>query len=136
MDRYVVNVPAWRHLDIHAWAEFSKHADLGNGLFLYPVEAIGSFIFLGIAIFKNRFKDISLSLRSATLLSLIGLIFTFFAAPVMLGLKTIGDDQAVLQDAFDKFHYRGLFRAIAQTLSFFAAVIALMKISNAVRSVR
>ena len=132
VDRYIVHTPAWRHLDIRSWAEFSKHADLGNGLFLYPVEAIGGFIFLlipsCIIIFKNRFKHVSLWIYSATALALAGLILTFFAAPVMLSLKTIGDDPAVLQQTFDKFHHWGFLRAIAQTLSFLAAVIGLMKI--------
>jgi hypothetical protein len=32
-DRYLVQVPAWRHLDVMIWAEHSRHADLGNGRF-------------------------------------------------------------------------------------------------------
>ena len=40
--RYVIEVPAWRHLNIEAWAVYSQYADLSNGLFLFPAEAIGS----------------------------------------------------------------------------------------------
>ena len=109
VDRYIVHVPAWRHLDIRTWAEFSKHADLGNGLFLYPVEAIGSFVLLAIAsfimTFRKQLKYIAIPVHVVAILSAIGLIFTFLAAPIMLSLKTIGNDPAVLQHAFDKFHY-------------------------------
>jgi hypothetical protein len=38
-DRYLVRVPAWRRLDPMTWAEHSRHADLGNGRFWYPILA-------------------------------------------------------------------------------------------------
>ena len=47
--RYVIEVPAWRYLNITTWAEYSHHADLGNGLFLFPFEAIGGAIPLVVA---------------------------------------------------------------------------------------
>ena len=44
--RYIIEVPAWRHLSITEWAAYSRHADLGNGIFLFPIEAIGGAILL------------------------------------------------------------------------------------------
>jgi hypothetical protein len=41
VDRAFVAMPAWQQVGATAWAEFSRHADLGNGLILYPIEAIG-----------------------------------------------------------------------------------------------
>jgi hypothetical protein len=41
VDRLVVQMPAWTRLGPQAWAAYSRHADLGNGLILYPTFAIG-----------------------------------------------------------------------------------------------
>lgn len=41
LDRSLVALPAWRRLDVEAWAVFSRHADLGRGLVLYPVLGVG-----------------------------------------------------------------------------------------------
>ena len=40
LDRVAVAMPAWRIVGANGWAAFSRHADLGNGLVLYPTAAI------------------------------------------------------------------------------------------------
>jgi hypothetical protein len=40
-DRALVATPAWRELGPQAWATYSRHADLGNGLIVYPIYGIG-----------------------------------------------------------------------------------------------
>ena len=40
VERALVHMPAWRKVGARAWAAFSRQADLGRGLFLYPFEAI------------------------------------------------------------------------------------------------
>lgn len=132
VNRYIVEVPAWRHVSIVSWAAYSSHADLGNGLFLYPFEAIGSFLLLIAALIivlirKTTFKYISLPMLLATGFSALGLIFTIFAAPVMLSVPALGNNEILLQQAFNKFHFWGMFRAIAQLLSFFACIWVLKK---------
>lgn len=129
VDRYVVQMPAWKQVSILNWAVYSRHADLGNGIFLYPFEAIGSFLMLCISsiiilMHKTRFKNAALPLHLATIFSAIGLLFTFFAAPVMLSLGAMDNNISQLQHAFDKFHFWGLLRAIAQILSFLAIIFA------------
>ncbi len=48
--RYVLEVPAWRHINIINWGEYSRHADLSyRGIFLLPTEAIVSAFLLLIA---------------------------------------------------------------------------------------
>jgi hypothetical protein len=49
VDRVVVQMLAWRKVGTRSWAEYSRHADLGNGLILYPLEAIGGAI-LAVAV--------------------------------------------------------------------------------------
>jgi hypothetical protein len=129
IERFIVQLPAWKHLDIRIWGEFSRHADLGNGLFVYPFEAIISLLLLAtssiILIVKKEIPShIAWPTYVATIFSAIGIISTFFAAPVMLHVKTIGDDPVALQLAFDKFYYWSFFRGIAQTLSFIFCILA------------
>jgi hypothetical protein len=40
IDRSLVAMPAWQEVGVTAWTEFSRHADLANGLILYPLEAL------------------------------------------------------------------------------------------------
>lgn len=135
VDRYIVQFPAFDHMDLGTWAEYSRHADLGNGLLLYPVEAIGSFLLLLAAsiimlLNKDTFKTISVPLLTAVILAASGLLFSTFAAPVMLGVRDLGNDTELLRQAYASFYFWGFFRAIVQTLSFFAAVWTLARMHN------
>jgi hypothetical protein len=129
--RYMIEVPAWRHLDITEWSTYSKYADLGNGLFLFPVEALGSTLALGIAsaiCLKNRnLKPVS-SLHVSTAFAITGIVFTFFAAPIMLHVPKIEGNTLLLQQTFSRFHFWGTLRGIAQILSFLFCVFALSNI--------
>jgi hypothetical protein len=40
VDRLLVQMPAWRDVGVAGWAAYSRHADLANGLVLYPTLAI------------------------------------------------------------------------------------------------
>jgi hypothetical protein len=127
IDKFIVELPAWPYLGINAWAEYSRHADLGNGIFIYPIEAIGSFALLftfSIVLLKKDRADtrrISSAAYLATLFSLLGVIFTFFAAPHIIGIREV-TDPAILQHSFDQFYYWSTFRGVAQVLSFLGCV--------------
>src|SRR5690348_16102436 len=91
VDRTVVGMPAWHAVGPTAWAEFSRQADLGNGLFLYPLEAIGGFLLLLAAVISLRLEGARLSrlpwvLWTAIFASAAGLLLTFIAAPIMLSI--------------------------------------------------
>jgi hypothetical protein len=108
--RYVIEVPAWRHLSITSWAAYSEHADLKNGIFLFPAQAIGTALPLLLAsiiivVRKPAFRSVALPVHCATFFSLMGLVLTLFAAPVMLNLTNLADDPETLQQAFDNFHF-------------------------------
>ena len=40
LDRAFVATPAWRELGVQAWADYSRHADLHNGLVVYSVGGV------------------------------------------------------------------------------------------------
>jgi hypothetical protein len=105
IDRAIVAMPAWQQVGAAPWAEFSRHADLGNGLWLYPIEAIGGAFTLAAA--ASYYFD-----RISPLPS-------YKAAPIMLGLGEI-KDPAGLQAAFEGFRFWGNMRGASQVLQFAA----------------
>src|SRR6266536_1916227 len=97
MDRMMVQMPAWRTLGAVPWAEYSRHADLGTGLIVYPIAAIGGTLLTIAAAWSAR-GDRSLrpivarSLYLAVLFILIGWVLTSRAAPLMLSLRSTDGD--------------------------------------------
>jgi hypothetical protein len=129
IDHALVAMPAWRQLDATAWAQFSRHADLGNGLILYPLEAFGGALFALAAALRAYFDRgvphaARVLLYAAVALAVGGLVLTFKAAPIMLGIRGL-NDPAALQAAFAAFWYWGNLRAVCQVLSFIALLAAL-----------
>ena len=123
LDRLVVQMPAWRRVGSRPWAAYSRHADLGNGLLLYPVEAIGGAIFsIAAAIACHRDAAVPRSAEAALWVAVAaalgGLLATTQAAPRMLGLRKLGDDPVALQRAFEGFDRWGAVRGALQMLVF------------------
>jgi hypothetical protein len=130
--RYVIEVPAWRYLDVSLWAEYSRHADLGNGIFLFPIEALLGAILACIAaiiVMRNStYRPAATAVYATALLVLTGIGFTFFAAPQMLQLRSGNIPPEQVQQIFNNFHYWGKWRAVAQILSFIANLVALKRV--------
>jgi len=126
IDRVVVGGPAWHELGAGAWATYSRHADLGNGLVAYPIEAIGGALLI-IAAAVSKYLDRSatspagISLYCAVVFSLAGLVLTVKAAPMMLSLA-VPQSTAATQQAFDEFFLWGLYLRGATIMLTFIAV--------------
>jgi hypothetical protein len=104
LDRAIVAMPAWQQVGAPAWAEFSRHADLGNGLILYPLEAIGALLLILLAtvsLYRDRAvkTPVMLPLCGAAVLATAGLICTLKAAPIMLSVGHL-TEPAALRQAF------------------------------------
>jgi hypothetical protein len=113
VDRVIVGGPAWHDLGTGAWAEYSRYADLGNGLITYPVEAIGGALLIIAGTLSNYFahnlsRAATISLYCAIVFSISGLMLTAKAAPIMLGLAA-SQPAAAIQHAFDEFLLWGLY---------------------------
>jgi len=128
-DRTLVAMPAWQTVGASAWATFSRQADLGNGLVLYPLEAIGAFLLL-IAVSLSLRLDgvpwsrIPLPLWIAIGASGVGLLLTLVAAPIMFSIRA-ATETALLQAALADFRFFGDVRGAFQVLAFVFAVVAL-----------
>jgi hypothetical protein len=126
VDRAIVAMPAWEQVGAPAWAEFSRHADLANGLLLYPFEAIGGFLLIlaatvGLHFDRAATGQESLPFYGAVVLSAGGLLSTLKAAPIMLSIERLSDP-AALQGALDGFRFWGDIRGVFQVLAFLVTV--------------
>jgi hypothetical protein len=89
------------------WAQYSQHADLGTGLIVYPVAGIGAAVLLlGTAVSNyfdgNAGRRVAFPIYLALMLSILGLLLTVKAAPIMLALGRDTPPSAV-QSALDAF---------------------------------
>lgn len=130
--RMFIEMPAWHAVGAGGWAAFSRHADLGHGLLLYPLLAIGAAaLTLAAAVSFRLDADApaaaAIPIYLGALLVIAGLALTGFAAPQMLSLRAIGDDPPRVQAAFDAFEYWGNLRGIVQMLAFGANAWALSR---------
>ncbi|HEY3038915.1 MAG TPA: hypothetical protein VGJ66_09275 [Pyrinomonadaceae bacterium] len=79
VDRWVVGMPSWHTVGVVAWANYSRSADLGNGVFLYPILAIGgTLLSLASAVsFMRQPKQervVAIAIYAAAILALAGLL--------------------------------------------------------------
>ena len=129
LDRAVVAMPAWSQMETFSWAAFSRRADLGNGLVLYPIEALlGAALALSAAISYGYERaanhSVSRVLWSAVIFVVGGLLITLKAAPIMLNLShTV--DLATLHQDFGQFYFWGDIRGMFEVLAFIAELWAL-----------
>ncbi len=135
VDRVVVSGPAWHELGAAAWAQYSRHADLGTGQIAYPVEAIGGALLTIAAAVSNHLDRnargrAALPLHLAVALSIVGLLLTIKAAPIMLALAT-PQPAAAIEVAFTGFFFWGLYlRGAADVLAFVAQLWALATLGD------
>lgn len=131
VDRSLVATPAWDALGPRAWGDYSLHADLGNGLVIYPIYGLG---LLGLALatavsyrLDRRAPHAAGPPIYLAALFAIGVIATTAkAAPIMLGIRNLGADDTALRQAFDQFTFWGVeLRGIFAVLAFLASVWAL-----------
>ena len=136
VDRMLVATPAWGQIGLAAWADFSRHADLGNGIFVYPTMAIGgTFISIAAAVLfiyathlRNR---VSLPIIFAAALRLAALPFSLEATPFMMSLRHINAaDMVALGDAFSGAHFWGRLQGIFHVAAFCANLWSIVAVSR------
>lgn len=136
LDRALVATPAWRHLGVQAWTDYSRHADLGSGKIVYPIGAILLWALIFAAAVSNS-RDRSASRATgvpiylAALFSVGAITATMIAAPIMLSVDSLGSDAIALQSALDRFTLWGVYiRGAFFALSFLCTVWSLTKVSG------
>src|SRR5213080_1557766 len=136
VDRWLVGMPAWQAVGVAGWANYSRLADLSIGLVLYPILAIGgTLLSLAAAMtFMRQVKHerfVAIPIYAAAALAVAGLLMTVKAAPFMLSLRHIGNEEvALLKHAFNGFKLWGGVRTVLQTLAFAANLWSLAAIAK------
>ena len=124
VDRSLVAMPAWQQTGIVAWANFSRHADLGSGQLLYPVMAIGGTLLTVIVsillpLVGIRSKSLLFPFVLAALCMLVSLPLSFKATPYMLSLRHITNtNHYALKQAFMGFAYWGRLQGLLHVAAF------------------
>jgi len=133
LDRALVATPAWRDLDVRAWADYSRHADLQNGLLVYSIGGILCWALVFAAALAYRLdrsapRQAGPPIYLAALGALGAIITTIVAAPVMIHVGQLTDtDIAALHDAFETFTLWGVYvRGICFAAIFVCSVWALV----------
>ena len=119
-DRGVVGLPALYQLGPKVWADYSRHADLSiRGAAFYPTLAIGNTV-LSIATAAAAPKNRAAKVAAA--LAIGGLIMTVKAAPNMLRVRHLGDDESSIREAMRGFTFWSAIRGACQVAAFGANV--------------
>ncbi|HEY3232582.1 MAG TPA: hypothetical protein VGJ87_25345 [Roseiflexaceae bacterium] len=131
--RLAVQFPAvGQRLDSIAFAHWSRAADLGNGLFLYPLLGIGgplaTWAALIVAEIAHAPGSVTLPLVCAAVLAVLHVLTTTQAAPTMLRIGRSEDRAEVITPLIDRFVFWSWPRAILQVLNGAALVWALIAV--------
>ena len=128
IDRSLVALPAWHRLGAEPWAAFSRNADLGQGLTVYPVVGVSTWLLtLATAVsfaVEGGSQAASVAVYAAAGMSLIPALATSRAAPNMMRLRHTTDiaDLRALLVGFTRWNHM---RAAGQALAFAANLWAL-----------
>jgi len=136
IDRALVQMPAWKRLGARRWSEYSRQADLRNGLAVYPAEAFGGLILSAAAAVMLHREDAPRPARTAACaaaaLAAGGLLVTAKAAPIMLSMRDAeAKSDAAVGAAFERFDRWGRLRGVLQVCAFVANVMTLQLLHHA-----
>jgi hypothetical protein len=136
LDRAIFARSAWREIGLVAWAQYSRHADLGNGHVFYPAMAFaGTILSLLAAILflkSGRIpRQAALPIMLAAALMVVCLPISFKAAPFILSLRQITDQNvAALQSAFEGSFLWGRGQMILHTMAFLSNLWSVASLSR------
>lgn len=107
LDQAIKQLPARKRIGVLAYSEYSRAADLGNGLVWYPVIGVGTAA-LSVVTGAVGLADHASGLRAAALIALIAgsvahMGSTALAAPTNISQRRAIGDEAALERIFDRF---------------------------------
>jgi hypothetical protein len=131
--RSLVELPAWKRINLSGFYEYARAADLGRGLVLYPFIGIIAAILVVLATIDGYFDGVNstaiIFLWISFLLAIAHSITTTRAAPNMLSLRSAPNNPESVQLVFARFKKWQDRRAVLQfvnLLTIVAAMVALI----------
>lgn len=131
-DVATVKLPTRKRIGAVAYTHFARANDMGNGILVYPTIAIIAFALIASTTIAACFAHAPRTIMLPLLVSCVGTVAhslcTAKAAPNMLGLRQIPDDEIIMGSKLDEFAKWHAYRAAFQFLTFVALVWALVAI--------
>jgi hypothetical protein len=135
VNRLLVELPAWADLGPEPWASFTRRADLGKGLVVYPLEGLSALVCsVGAAVlahFDRSDQSTLLPLHLAGVTALIAFVVTrFLIAPEVLTLRGDLANPSSIQNAFASIRSWWQLKAGLHTITFACNVWGLMTLMS------
>jgi hypothetical protein len=111
VNRALVDINAWRQMGPDEWARFTRRADLGSGLVLYPAEGIAALattLGAAAAFYFDRTapRTASIPVYDAAIGAVVAFAVTRFAlAPDTLRIRDAGVDPTHVAHAFQQLQF-------------------------------
>lgn len=130
-DVAAVKLPTRKRIGAVAYANFARGNDLGNGLVVYPAAGISAALLVFGTTIANYFAGGSPAVIVPLLLACAGTVvhsvFTAKAAPIMLSLRGMPDDEPLLAAKLDRFAFWHGLRTAFQISTFLVLLWALVE---------
>jgi hypothetical protein len=142
LDRLLVATPAWTRVGLNGWADFTRSADLANGIIVYPAMALGGTVIVVLsaiifAVGGRLPRHASTPVFLAAFLMLAALPFSLKATPFVMSLRHIDNGNVVeLGRAFAGAHFWGGWQGILHLAAFCSEVWAIASLARSDPSVR
>lgn len=122
LDQSIKQLPARRRIGVIAYSAYSRAADMGTGLFWYPILGVGgallTIVAALVAFAQAAPVGLVLPLYLAAAASLAHSFTTARAAPTLLRQRNVGDSEPELTALFTRFERWQTARAILQAATF------------------
>jgi hypothetical protein len=127
--RSLVELPAWKRINLSGFYEYGRAADLGRGLVLYPLVGILAALLAILAAIDGYLDGVNSTAMILLLISLILAIAhsvtTTRAAPNMLRLRNAPNNPELIREVFERFKKWQDRRAALQFVNFLMLAIAM-----------
>lgn len=115
LDQAIKQLPARKKIGVVAYSDYSRAADLGNGLVWYPVLGVGTAV-LSVAAAAIGLANHTTGSETAALIALIAgsvahMGSTALAAPTNISQRRAAGDEAALTVIFNRFARLNALRA-------------------------
>jgi hypothetical protein len=130
--RSLVELPAWKRINLSGFYEYACAADLGRGLILYPSIGIAAAVLVVLVTIDGYVDGVNLTAMTFLWISLIlaiaHTITTTRAAPNMLSLRKAANNYETIRVVFDRFKKWQDLRAALQFLNLLTLMIAMVSL--------
>lgn len=133
-DVATVKLPTRKRIGVMAYAEFARGNDMGNGIVVYPSIAILALVLVAataVTAFSMRVSEaVGLPIVVACGGSVAHFLCTAKAAPNILSLRTVTNDEEFVARTLDAFATWHAYRALLQFVTCVALVWALIAVGH------